>query len=160
MFLKLLILALALAVSAVMILVLPGSSSSADANAVLVQLDAAPGWTTRSTATGSVLIFFGPNLNQEFDLHVMDLRPRGTAFGPAEQELEAVRFYEFLVNGQALMRFNTGRRGFSPDGIGGGIYYTNLSVARNALDFSVEDPLNIEVRLQPDNVLALIGTKP
>jgi hypothetical protein len=77
----------------------------------------------------------------------------------AEQELEAVRYYELIIDGQALMRFNTGcDYSTHPDGVGGAQFYTKLIVAKDALDFTAGDPLTVEVRLQPDDVLALVGT--
>ena len=135
-----------------------------------VKLNAAAGWITRSDATGRVLIFgnqpeaLGEQRGHEFDFHAKNLRCRGTAFSIAEQVLEATRYYEFSINDQALMRFNSSCDfGPHPDGLGGADFYTKLIVAVDtitALGISVDDPLTIRVRLQPDNVVALIGTKP
>ena len=126
-----------------------------------VRLDAAPGWTSRSDASGNVHIFDGDRTDStvdEFDLRVQQLRCRGTAFSPASQVLEAGRYYELVINGQSLMRFNTGcDYSSNSDGIGGD-FYTKLIVSQDALAFDVKDSLTIEVFLQPDNILALTGS--
>jgi len=143
------------------LLAMPMVSSANEAGGVdQVKLDVNPAWTERSDATGEVSVFknTGGTFNS-FDFSVKQLRCRGSAFSAAQLANEADRYYELVVNGTTLMKFNTSCvYSTNDDGIGGA-FTSKLAIGKDALPFEVGvDSLSIEIWLQPDNVLVLSGT--
>lgn len=143
------------------LLAMPMASSANEAGGVnQVKLDVNPAWTERSDATGEVSVFKndGGTFNS-FDFSVKQLRCRGSAFSEEQLATEAARFYELVVNGTTLMKFNTSCvYSTNDDGIGGA-FTSKLAIGKDALPFEVGvDPLDIKILLQPDNVVVLHGS--
>ena len=132
-------------------------------------LTAAFGWSESDVAFGQVLIFLnGVDIigTFTFDLNVQNLRCRGKALGAAAHAVEANRYYQFYINGEAFFSFNTkcifvDGGGHAHAGSSLGHFATQMSVfGLSAGDLSFDpavDDLLFEIYMEPDHVLAMEG---